>query len=219
MKKILLVDDHPMIVEGYAMALYKYFNGPKLLSTEKATNFVEAKKLIDKELAHGDFYDYAMVDFSMPLQNGLDWKNGGDIVLYLKSVMPECKSIIITGHTEVVTIYDIVKNVRPNGMVNKHEITPESVGLILEEIDKNSKYHSGEIRKILLQMEKNDVMYDDYNRAILVLLSKGYKLIDLENHVPLSLPTIKKRVAKMKEVFSVTDTANLVQFAIEEGFV
>lgn len=219
MKKVLLVDDHPMIVEGYAMALNKYFSNKSTFVVEKAMTFSDAKRLIDNEVEIKDFFDFAIVDFTLPLQNDSDWKNGGDIVLYLRSVMPACKTIIITGHSEVLLIYEIVKNVRPNGLVNKHEITPDSLVKIVKEVEVNNKYQSKEVKRCIAEIIKKDMMYDDYNRAILVFLSKGYKLIDLDNHIPLSLPTIKKRLAKMKEIFGVNDTASLVQYAIEEGFV
>ncbi|WP_243731255.1 hypothetical protein [Myroides sp. LoEW2-1] len=133
--------------------------------------------------------------------------------------MPSCKTVMITGHTEVITIYEIVKNIRPNGLASKHEISPGSLIDIVQDVLKGERYQSDIVKHCLSEIVRKEMMYDDYNRSILVLLSKGYKLQELENHIPLSNPTIKKRLAKMKQVFEVADTQTLIQKAIKLGFV
>ncbi|MDR2222455.1 MAG: DNA-binding response regulator [Flavobacteriaceae bacterium] len=219
MKKILVIDDHPMIVEGYMTALQQYLPKEMEVTYNRAFSFSEARTIIDNESKVNDFFDYALVDFSLPIESNSTWANGGDIVMYLKKVMPECKSIIITGHTEVVTIYDIVKNINPVGLVTKGEITPFCLAEIIKEITESGKFRSKVVKQCIGEIVEKEILYDDYNRAILVLLSKGHKLQDLDQHLPLSLPTIKKRIAKMKQIFEVSDTAALVQMAIKDGFV
>ncbi|MDR0229695.1 MAG: response regulator [Flavobacteriaceae bacterium] len=219
MKKILVVDDHPMIVEGYISALQLYVPKEIDVTYYKAFSFLEAKALIDEELKVNDFFDYIIIDFSLPVTPGVSWTNGGDVILHLKKVMPECKTVMITGHQEVVVIYDIVKNINPDGLITKPEVSPLSIVEVMREVKEQGKYRSKVVKQCVAEIVEKELLYDDYNRAILVLLSKGHKLQDLDQHLPLSLPTIKKRIAKMKQIFEVADTAALVQMAIKDGFV
>lgn len=219
MYNIFLVDDHPLIVEGYILALSKSTKEFESSSFTKAFDCISAKDIIDHTISQGKSFDIAIVDFSVPASENFKWNDGGDIILYLNKVMPECKTLMITGHTEVLTIYEIVKNIRPNGLASKHEISPDSLITIVKEVLEGGRYQSEIVKHCLSEIVRKEMMYDDYNRAILVLLAKGYKLQELENHIPLSNPTIKKRLAKMKQVFGVADTATLIQNAIKYGFV
>lgn len=219
MSRVLLVDDHPLIVEGYILALAKEKIGFGELKFEKSFDCMSAKETIDSAVERNVPFELAIIDFSLPNKDNSPLNDGGDIVAYLKKVMPSCKTIILTGHTEVITIYNIVKNIRPDGLVSKHEITPDNLVEIVRGVLNGDRYQSDIVKHCLSEIVRKEVMYDDYNREILVLLSKGYKLQELENHIPLSNPAIKKRLAKMKHVFEVSDTANLIQLVLKEGFV
>lgn len=220
MKRILLVDDHPLIVEGYKMALLNNNAFSKLVVFESAFDCAEAKQKIDIAIEENQPFDLALVDFSLPKGEQTEWENGGDIICYLKKEMPICKTISITGRTEILTIYDIVKNIRPTSIIGKNEITPSVLIDIVSTILRGDAYQSPLVKKCLEEMVYKEVMYDDYNRAILTLLAKGHKLVELEYHIPLSAPTtIKKRIAKIKTAFGSIDSAALVQEAIRQGFV
>ena len=219
MKRILLIDDHPLIVEGYRMALSSHETIAQSYNFDRAFDCTEAKQKIDQAIAEKMPYELALVDFSLPKGECSTWDDGGDIIRYIKKEMPTCKTITITGRTEILTIYEIVKNIRPTSIIGKNEITPQVLIDIVTTVLRGEAYQSPLVKQCLEEMLYKEVMYDDYNRAILTLLAKGHKLIDLEHHVPLSAPTIKKRIAKMKTAFGSADSANLVQEAIRLGFV
>lgn len=219
MSRILLVDDHPLIVEGYVLALSKDWEYWGNIVFKKSFDCTSAKNSIDNAVETGDLFDLAIVDFSLPKEEKFHWNDGGDVVNYLQKVMPSCKTMILTGHTEVITLYNIFKNISPNGLVSKHEITPENLIDIVRKVCSGERYQSDIVKHCLSEIVRKEMMFDDFNREILVLLSKGYKLQELENHIPLSNPTIKKRLTKMKQVFEVSDTATLVQEVIKQGFV
>lgn len=219
MRRILLVDDHPLIVEGYKMALSNHEAFATSFVFDKAGDCTEAKSKIDEAIANKANYDLALVDFSLPKGDQSAWEDGGDIIRYIKKEMPNCTTATITGRTEILLIYDIIKNIRPTTIISKNEITPSLLISIVQALLSGENYQSPVVKHCLEEMVHKQIMYDDYNRAILTLLAKGHKLIDLEHHIPLSAPTIKKRIAKMKTVFGSSDSANLVQDAIKQGFV
>jgi len=219
MKRILLVDDHPLILEGYRMALLSHDVFAQGFTFEKAFDCTEAKQKIDEAIADQQPYEIALVDFSLPKGIEAVWEDGGDVIRYIQKEMPSCKTITITGHTEILTIYDIVKNIRPMSIIGKKEITPQTLIELVNLVLSGNSYQSPMVKHCLEEMVYKEVMYDDYNRAILLLLAKGHKLVDLEHYVPLAAPTIKKRIAKMKQAFGASDSATLVQEAIKQGFV
>lgn len=219
MKRILLVDDHPLIVEGYRMALSGHEAIAQSYFFERAFDCTEAKQKLDQAIEAGMPYDLALVDFSLPKGACSSWEDGGDIIRYIKKEMPTCRTITITGRTEILTIYEIVKNIKPTSIIGKNEITPQVLIDIVTTVLRGETYQSPLVKQCLEEMVYKEVMYDDYNRAILILLARGHKLVDLEHYIPLSTPTIKKRIAKMKTAFGSSDSANLVQDAIRQGFV
>lgn len=219
MKKILLVDDHPLILEGYKMALLSSEMFANDCFFEKAANCTEAKNKIDQTLEEKENFMLAIVDLSLPKGEHSSWEDGGDIVRYIQKEMPNCLTITVTGRTEILVIYELVKNIRPTTIISKNEITPQRLVDIVRIVLQGKSYQSPLVKKCLEEMVYKKIMYDDYNRMILSLLAKGHKLIDLEHYIPLSAPTIKKRIAKMKVAFDSADSAMLVQNAIKQGFV
>lgn len=219
MRKILLIDDHPLIIEGYRMALLSSEVFAQDCIFEKAINCTEAKNKIDQALEEKENYTLAIVDLSLPQGEHSSWEDGGDIVRYIQKEMPNCLTITVTGRTEILVIYELVKNIRPTTIISKNEITPQLLVDIVRRVLQGESYQSPLVKKCLEEMVYKKIMYDDYNRMILSLLAKGHKLIDLEHYIPLSAPTIKKRIAKMKIAFESADSATLVQNAIKQGFV
>ncbi len=219
MVRILLIDDHPLIIEGYILALANDKENFSKADFSKAFDCESAKKCIDIAISKQEVFDIAIVDYSIPSFVESNIHDGGDIILYLNKVMPSCKTFMLTGHTEILTIYEIVKNIRPDALASKHEISPLSLISIVGQVLAGERYQSDIVKHCLKEIVRKEMMYDDYNRAILVYLAKGVKLQELENHIPLSNATIKKRLAKVKAAFGVNDTSTLVQHAIKFGFV
>jgi DNA-binding NarL/FixJ family response regulator len=62
-------------------------------------------------------------------------------------------------------------------------------------------------------------MIDDSNREILMYLSKGNKIKDIERSTSLSMSTIQRRIAHMKDAFNVAEDSTLVKEAILQGFL
>ncbi|WP_243731256.1 hypothetical protein [Myroides sp. LoEW2-1] len=76
MYNIFLVDDHPLIVEGYILALCK--EGSPFVSSKftKAFDCLSAKSMIDTAVEKGESFDIAIVDFSVPGNVDFKWNDG-----------------------------------------------------------------------------------------------------------------------------------------------
>jgi DNA-binding NarL/FixJ family response regulator len=216
---ILLVDDHPMTVEGFMNVLLKAnFSKEKPVFTKKHScegAYIVITEAIQKE----QLFDLAIIDQGLPSYPEQFLASGSDLALLIRKRMPNCKIIMVTAHSEVITIYDIVKKVNPDGLINKNDINPDNLQLIVSEVMQGNQYHSLTVKNCINEIWKKELMFDDFNRQILSYLSIGFKVKELEDVVHLSTSAIQKRVIRMKTAFEVTDDSGLVKEAIKQGFI
>lgn len=216
---ILLVDDHPMTVEGFKNVLLEMNFDKKKAVFTKAHNCKEGYLAILKTSKTKKPFDLAIIDQGLPGYLEQSILSGSDLALLIREYMPNCKIIMVTAHTEVIIIYDIVKNVRPDGLINKNDISPNNLELIVSEVLQDNLYHSPIIKSCINEIRKKELLFDDFNRQILSYLSKGFKIKELDGVVCLGTSAIQKRVILMKNAFEVTDDSGLVKEAIKQGFI
>jgi DNA-binding NarL/FixJ family response regulator len=216
---IFLVDDHPMTVEGYSNALLEIPFGLNNPSFTKAYDCEEAYATLFRKLSLNELFDIAIIDKGLPGYDSKGILSGSDLAILIKEKMPDCKIIMITAHTEVIIVYDIVKKVRPEGLIIKNDITPEKLQQAVTAIIAGDQYYSAIVKKCVSEIWKKELMIEDYNRQILLYLSKGFKIKELESIIHLTTSTIQKRIIRMKKAFDVTDDTGLVKEAIKQGFI
>lgn len=216
---VLVVDDHPMTVEGYINALSSDILGLNSTVFSKAYNCEEAYSKIIETSSKKQSFDIAIIDKGLHGYVEQSILSGSDLAIFIKGIMPNCKIIMITAHTEIIIIYEIYKNVRPEGLIIKNDITPEKLQQAVIDISYGNSYLSITVKNCINQIWKKELMVDDYNRQILFYLSKGFKIKELEEVVCLTTSAIQKRIIRMKKVFEVTDDSGLVKEAIKQGFI
>lgn len=211
----VIIDDHPFILEGYGSVITRHYPESKLkkLSTCKET-FEYFMSNPEAKLT-----DIAIVDYNIPGYESEKLNNGIDIARFIKKIIPYCKVILLTAHTEKIYILDIIKNARPDGLATKGEVTPENLKVIIQDVLDDVKFYSSYVKETLHETLDDKSLIDDYNRQILYLLSKGYKIIELDKIIPISYSAIQKRIAKMKLMMDVQDDKGLVKVAIERGYL
>jgi hypothetical protein len=126
---------------------------------------------------------------------------------------------MITAHTEVIIVYDIVKKVHPEGLIIKNDITPEKLQQAVIAIIGGEQNYSTIVKKCINEIWKKELMIEDYNRQILLYLSKGFKIKELDGIIYLTTSASQKRIIRMKKVFAVKDDTGLVKEAIKQGFI
>jgi DNA-binding NarL/FixJ family response regulator len=216
---ILIVDDHPMTVDGYIRVLSENPFGSYEPEFTKVNNCEEAYFAILRSVAFEQSFDLAIIDKRLPSYEEKSILSGSDLILLLREKIPKCKTIIATAHTEVITIYDIVKKVRPDGLIIKNDVTADILQKAVEEIIQGKQYHSHTVKNCIKEIWKKELMIDDYNRQILFYLSEGFKIKELEAMICLTTSTIQKRISQMKKVFETLDDSGLVKEAIKQKFI
>ncbi|MFV8377090.1 response regulator [Flavobacterium sp. LB1P62] len=216
---IFIVDDHPMTVEGYVNALLAAPFGLCQPIFTKAKNCEEAYTVLSRASSPKQLFDIAIVDKGLPGYEVKSILSGSDLAILIREKMPNCKIIMITAHTEVIIVYDIAKKIRPEGLIIKNDITPEKLQQAVMEIMQGNQYQSPTVKSCINEIWKKELMIEDHNRQILLYLSKGFKIKELEGIIHLTTSAIQKRIIRMKKAFEVTDDSGLVKEAIKQGFI
>ena len=215
---ILLIDDHPMIIQAYISCLSDEIKMEKRSEFTVASNCTDAFNIIDN-IASNNKFDLALIDQSLPAFHEEKLVCGGDLALLLQKKNQNCKIIIITSHSEFIIIYNLLQKVAPNGFIIKNDVNAESLVEGVQKVLKGNTFYSCSVEKIMQEIRSKEIMLDDINRKIILYLSKGYKIKELEPIISLSVSAIKRRIAQMKEAFNTNEDNTLVKEAILQGFI
>ena len=198
---ILIVDDHPMTVNGYINVLSdEEFEGYNLNFT-KALNCEEAYKLITQSASNGNPFDIAYLDLSLPPYPEKNISSGFDLGMLLRKTLPDCIIIILTMHSEAVLVDRLIKEINPKGILCKSDIDiDEFLNAFKIIFENNDTYLSNKIVKSLKDKVFETYNLDSYDKQILMRLSEGILTKNIPNYVPLSLSAIEKRKARMKNM-------------------
>ncbi len=194
--QILIVDDHPFIIEAYKNALKSYSADGFQYTVSQASNCKSAYEILTSPNRH---FDIVFLDISMPSYEEKKIYSGEDLAKLIRQILPECKVILLTMHTELIKINTIIKDINPNGLVIKNDLTFAELLVAFDKIIHNEVYYSQTVLKFMSQSQQGIIHVDEFDKKILFHLSRGVKTKDLPNFVPLSLSAIEKRKLNLKE--------------------
>ncbi|MBD3582142.1 response regulator [Flavobacterium selenitireducens] len=204
---ILIVDDHPFIIEAYKNAIKGYNSADYEFTITQASDCKSGYDNITAS-ATGDF-DIAFFDISMPAYEEKNIHSGEDLAQLIKKQMPDCKIILLTMHTELLKISNIVKNINPNGLIIKNDLTFDELLTAFDKILHEENYYSQTVVKLISQIQYDNIDVDQFDKQILYHLSKGTKTKDIPSFVPLSLSAIEKRKLNLKETFNLKGATDI----------
>ena len=204
---IIIVDDHPFIIEGYKNAINSYNSTDFEFTITQANNCKSAYDII----VNPDIqpFDIAFFDISMPAYEEKNIHSGEDLAKLIKEVMPDCKVVLLTMHTELLKINTIIKTINPNGLIIKNDLTFDELLVAFDKILKNENYYSQTVVKFVSQSQYDNLEIDPFDKQILYHLSKGTKTKDIPSFVPLSLSAVEKRKLNLKEMLEIKGASDI----------
>ncbi len=216
---IIVIDDHPMTIEGFTRVLGNDFLPVTELNVNTVLDLESAYNLIIKSHSTKNSFDIAIIDYTLSPFVAKNMNNGADMANFIRKKMPKCKIIIITAHTEVLLVYDIYKKAAPDGLIIKNDVTPLVLKIAVESVLRRKEYFSPMAFKCVSEILKENLMKDDLNRQLITFLAKGYKPKELESVLFLSKSAIEKRIYKLKKIFSVSDDSGLIKEVYRLGYI
>lgn len=217
---ILMVDDHPIIIEGYQNTLMATKKDDQTLVIDTA-NTCDAANLLMEKAADERPYDVCFFDISLPPSSDGKITSGEDLAKIAKTILPNAKIIILTMFNESYRIHSIVKEINPDGFLIKSDLTSSELAEAFHHILVDPPYYSSTVSNFLNKSVINEIYVDEVNRKILHLLAQGMKTRSLPEHINLSMSAIEKRKKQLKLLFSIDDgkDESLIQEARKKGFL
>jgi DNA-binding NarL/FixJ family response regulator len=215
---ILIVDDHPFIIQGYKNAITRYNPDQYEFVIDEAKDCESAYNIITNP--NTPSFDIAFLDISMPSYEEKGLYSGEDLARLILEFMPECKIILLTMFTEFLKIQTIINSINPNGLVIKNDLTFDELLFAFDKVIKNERYYSQSVIK-MLESQEHSIEIDLFDKQILFHLSKGTRAKDMPQYIPISLNAIEARKLNLKELLDVTDGSDieLVRAARNKGLL
>lgn len=216
---VLLIDDHPIICDAYKSALQIVENDLKYTFTIKEAYSIDealtAIHVLDSQI------DLIVLDIKLPASKDKTLHSGEELGLVILERIPNAKIMVATTYNDNFRIYNLLKNLNPDGLLVKNDITTDELVNAFKIIITKPPYYSNSVQKSIRNTISSDLVLDDYDRKILYELSMGAKTKDLPGLIPLSLAGIEKRKRNLKAIFLVegNDDKNLIIKAREKGFI
>jgi two-component system response regulator NreC len=204
---VLLADDHQIVRQGIKVLLER--EGFDVVG--EAADGREAVQMATKLRP-----DVAVVDFVMPLLNGLD------AGVQIQRDSPRTKAILLTMYTEDQYVLEAFRG-GLRGYVIKTQAAADLVQAI-REVLRDAMYVSPGISRTLVQayLSKTDLPPDPLTtreREVLQLVAEGRTTKEVATVLGLSVKTAETHRTKIMRKLEIHETAGLVRYAIRRGLV
>lgn len=204
--KVLICDDHPLVLEGIRAVLETYDH----IEVVGAVNSARAAL----SLAEVHKPDVVMMDINMPELSGLD------AVELFRERFPHARLLMLSMHDSREYISTAVMY-GASGYILKDVSTSEIIAAI-EAVAANGTYFSSGVADALLRKEaKPDaaIPLTTREQSVLLLLAGGKSNKDVAAHLDISVRTVETHRKNIKKKLGISTTAGLTRYAIDNGLI
>ena len=207
MIRILIADDHPMMLTGIKTIL----NSRKHLQiVGDATNGEEAISRT-KALAP----DIVLMDISMPVMNGLE------ATAVLRKEAPEVRVILLTMHDDKEYVAQFVKS-GAHGYIVKTG-PPDEILSAIEAVHRGGAFFSPSISQAILSVQQSGnesaSLLTEREEQVLKFIAKGHSSKQIAALMNLSLRTIAKHRETIHQKLNLHSVAELTSYAFSRRLV
>jgi DNA-binding NarL/FixJ family response regulator len=206
-KRILIVDDHPMMRNGLAQLIN---NEPDLKVIAEADNAGQAISLVAKNK-----YDLALLDISLPDKNGLE------LIKDLRTLRPELPLLVVSMHDEMIYAERVLR-AGGRGYIMKQEGGEKLLTAIRQVLA--GKVHVSEKMSVRILDVFSGHKFEtaaspvqklsDREFEVLQLIGKGVGTRAIAEQLHLSIKTVEVHRAHIKEKLDLKSSTDLVRFAV-----
>ena len=208
MKKILIVDDHPLMRKGLALTLNAE---PDLNVCSQVADAEEAMSALDEYDP-----DLAIVDISLPGMSGLE------LIKHMQALRPEMHSLVVSRHDEALYAERAIR-AGARGYVMKLEADDMIVKAVRRVLN-GGIYVSEEINERLLlglaagrqELAQSPLeVLSDRELEVFELTGRGLGTREIAERLDLSVKTVESYRARIKDKLNLKTAAELMQHAVQ----
>jgi DNA-binding NarL/FixJ family response regulator len=206
-KRVLIVDDHPMMREGLAKLIN---NEPDLKVGAEGDTAGQALDLVVAQK-----FDLALLDISLPDKNGLE------LIKDIHSVKPELPILIVSMHDEALYAERVLR-AGARGYIMKQEGGKKMLQAVRQVLTGQiyvSEKMSARILEIFSGRRPQEsaspvARLSDREFEVFQLIGQGKGTKDIAEHLKLSVKTVEVHRARIKEKLELITATDLVRYAV-----
>ena len=206
-KRILIVDDHPMMRTGLAQLIN---NEPELKVAAEADNAGQAINLVSRQR-----FDLALLDISLPDKNGLE------LIKDIRAIHPDLPVLVVSMHDEMIYGSRVLR-AGGRGYIMKQEGGKKFLHAIRQVLAGKifvSEKMSARILENFSGHQAKDAsspvqQLSDREFEVFQLIGHGVGTRAVAEQLHLSIKTVEVHRANIKEKLGLKTATELVRFAV-----
>ncbi len=203
--RLVLADDHLVLRQALRALLEQR-------GLEVVADVADGRAAVDAVQRHAP--DVAVLDVAMPVLNGVD------AAREIARIAPDCPVILLSGIDDTRFIREALK-VGVKGFVQKSQGCDELVHAI-EEVRDGRLYVSPGASQAIVDLAtpaQDGSKLTPRERQVLQLVGEGKSTKQIAEVLRISVKTAEFHRGRLMKKLNVHDTANLVRYAIREGWI
>lgn len=218
--KILIVDDHQLVIEGF-LSLLKGIENLDITTTNSCD---DALSILKRNRKDSPFH-IIFTDLSFTNSGTSFIDSGESLIDAIKREKIPVKIGVITGHSETNRIHNVVHNLNPLAYILKEKCTTEDITFAIQKMLRDEVYYTHEVHQKLLKRALIAIQMDHVAIQILKELPNHSKISNLEGIVKKSdgsivkLRSIENKLAKLRQDLQANNNTDLILKAKELGIV
>ena len=219
--KILIVDDHQLIIQGLLCSLEEVGNF-EVVTTSDCDDALLLIKASEKSAP----FQVLFTDLSFDNNTKETKLNGGEALIKAIRINGiEIKVVVITGLTETNRVYSVISNLKPNAYLLKSNCEAAEIGFAIQKMLKNEYYYSHIIHQKIIRRKITQIKIDDMALQILKELPNHPKISNLEgiivknNGNKIKLRSIETKLANLRIDLNAINNTDLILKAKELGLI
>ena len=207
MLRLIMADDHPVVLKGLKEILRESFD--KVIIEETTTGYELLRKVQNNQ------YDVVLLDISLPDINGLE------VLKEIKKKKPKLPVLIISMYLEEQYALRAMK-AGAQGYVTKRSASDELV-LAVRKILSGKRYISPAFAEKMLYDFESDAekppheSLSDRELQVLCMIGKGKAVNKIAAELHVSANTVRTYRARILEKIGVAGTSELIHYAVMHG--
>ena len=206
--RILIADDHAIVRSGLRTILEAHANW------EVVAEAADGKEAIQNAIATEP--DVAVVDYSLPLVNGIE------VTRQIRARLPKTEVLIFTMHDNQTLVEDLLK-AGARGYLLKSDARSLLIGAV-EALAAHKPFFTANVSEALLnhyvkRRQRTASVLTDRERSVVQLVAEGHSNKEVALLLGISIKTVETHRATVMRKLNLTSPAALVRYAIRNKIV